>query len=260
MLASPLHIRRAPRARGATNPFPTPADDMNAMAHGFAALQAVAGVGDTLIMKTVPVQHSLIEQVTAVANAIITIALLALVIVGVPLAWSFRKSYRRVNELLDKIRGDIKPLVHHASVVAANLHHITESVKADIDTVSGTIRAGNERVREAMDATEQRLSDLNALLDVVQEEAEQIFVSTAAGVRGMRSGAARFGRRGLDLASAELDRARAGEPDDDFEMEQEIADGNDYESRGRPESAADAFSVPRIRPRVTARPRDPDVS
>jgi uncharacterized protein YoxC len=231
---------------------------MNAMAHGFAALQAAAALGDTLVMKTVPVQHSLIEQVTAVANAIITIALLVLVIVGVPLLWSFRKSYKRVNDLLDRVRGDIKPLVHHASELAENLHHITDSVKSDIDAVSGTIRAGNDRVREAMDATEQRLSDLNALLDVVQREAEQIFVSTAAGVRGVRSGAARFRRGGLDLASAELDRARRGEPDDEFETEQEIADGYDDGPTDQP--AADALVAPRIRPRVTARPRDPGVS
>lgn len=228
---------------------------MIGMAHGFAALQAAAATGDTLVMKTVPVQHSLIEQVTAVANAIITLALLALVVVGVPLLWSFRKSYRRVNDVLDRIRDDIKPLVHHASALAQNLHHITESVKADIDTVSSTVRMGNERVREAMDATEHRLSDLNALLDVVQQEAEQIFVSTAAGVRGVRRGAARFRRGGLDLASAELDRAQRGDPvRNEFETEQDLGggDGNDDES----EPAADAFSVPRIRPRVTARPRD----
>ena len=42
--------------------------------------------------------------------------------------------------------------------------------------------------------TEQQLSDFNALLTVVREEAEHLFVSTASTVRGVQQGAAgRFG-------------------------------------------------------------------
>lgn len=235
---------------------------MSVMMHGFAALQAVAG--DTVVMKTVPVQHSMIEQVQVVASAIITLALLAFVIVAVPAAWSFRKSYKRVSELLDKIRGDVQPLAHHASAVLANLHELTDAVKRNVEMVTDTVHAGNEKVKDAMDATEQRLRDLNALMDVVQDEAERIFVATAAGVHGVRSGAARFthsprdGSRhgGLDLASAEADQAGIEELAEDYETAQEIGDGYDGESQ----PAADAFIAPRIRPRVSARPRSPGVS
>jgi len=227
---------------------------MSVIAHGFAALQAMAR--DTVVMKTVPVEHSLIERVTAVASAIITLALLVFVMVAVPAAWSFRKSYKRVSELLDKVRGDVQPLTHHASAVLANLHELTDAVKGNMELVTDTVHAGNEQVRDAMAATERRLRDLNALMDVVQDEAERIFVATAAGVHGVRSGAARFNRGGLDLASEEADRAGMDELAEEFETEQEIRDGYDGESQ----PAADAFVAPRIRPRVSARPRGPGVS
>ena len=40
----------------------------------------------------------------------------------------------------------------------------------------------------SVDLAEERIKDLNALLAVVQEEAESAFISTASTVRGVRTG------------------------------------------------------------------------
>ena len=55
--------------------------------------------------------------------------------------------------------------------------------------------------------TEERIGDFNALLEVVQEEAEQIFLSTASTVRGVKAGADRLrGYRAADWEAEEPGR------------------------------------------------------
>jgi hypothetical protein len=69
--------------------------------------------------------------------------------------------------------------------------------------------------------TEQRLNEFNALLAVVQDEAESMFVATASTVRGVRTGAAALhheedeeGARRAPLASTEeLDDGYDDDPD-----------------------------------------------
>src|SRR5215831_4370956 len=101
-------------------------------------------------------------------------------------------------------------------------------------------------VVRALVASEERLGQMNALLEVVQDEAERLFVSTASTVRGVRRGTKAYReRRGTDLASDELDAAVEA----DATMNQEVADGTD----SSPEPTAPTLPPgPRVRPR----PRD----
>jgi hypothetical protein len=80
--------------------------------------------------------------------------------------------------------------------------------------------------------TEQRLGEFNALLEVVQEEAEGVFIATASTVRGVRTGAAALHNEDEDALAAP---SPAPEEDDD---------GYD----DPPQSEAGA-ARPRVRPR-----------
>ena len=90
--------------------------------------------------------------------------------------------------MLDKVYGDINPLMRHASAIADNVDYITTSIRVDVQQVSQTIAAANQRLQQAVASAEDRINELNALLEVVQEEAESAFVSTASTVRGVRTG------------------------------------------------------------------------
>jgi hypothetical protein len=132
----------------------------------------------------------------------------------IPAAWNFRKSYKKVNELLDRIYGDVNPIMRHASSVADNLNYVSTAVRQDVARLQASVAAANARLDEATRLAERRVRDFNALLAVVQAEAEATFVSTASSVRGVREGAASF-RDAIadDLAGdAEFDDA---EYDDD---------------------------------------------
>ena len=182
-----------------------------------AAVWLQQTVPDTVLMKQVASAPSLFERVVAIASGLMSIALLVFTVAAVPAAWNFRKSYKRVNELLKRLYGDINPLMHHASAIADNIDYITTSVRADVQKVNDTIASANERLRAAMSVTERRLQEFNALLAVVQEEAEGVFVSTASTVRGVRRGAAAFRDEvGTDLAmdDADLDADEADQMND----------------------------------------------
>ena len=151
-------------------------------------LQAVATLPDTIITKQVQPEASTFDKITTYASGLASIALLVLAVALVPAAWNFRKSYAKVSDMLDRIYGDINPLMRHASTIADNVNYISTSVRVDIQQVSQTVAMANQRVVEAVAIAEDRIKELNALLAVVQEEAEGAFVSTASTLRGVRTG------------------------------------------------------------------------
>jgi uncharacterized protein YoxC len=184
--------------------------------------QVARTLPDTIYTKQVLAQPGLWEKTTGVASGVMTITVIILTVALVPAAWNFRKSYKKVSDMLDKIYGDINPLMRHASAIADNVDYITTSIRVDVQQVSQTVAAVNQRLQDALEGAEDRMKQLNALLDVVQEEAESAFVTTASTIRGVQTG---------------INQA--------FD-EEDLIDG-DYD-----ESGADGWEKPR--PRV--RPRD----
>jgi uncharacterized protein YoxC len=151
-------------------------------------LQAAATFPDTLITKSVEPEVSTFEKITTYASGLASIALLLLAVFLIPAAWNFRKSYAKVNDMMDRIYGDINPLMRHASTIADNVNYISTSVRVDIQQVSQTIAMANKKLVESVAAAEERVKELNALLAVVQEEAEGAFITTASTLRGVRTG------------------------------------------------------------------------
>lgn len=151
-------------------------------------LQAAATLPDTIITRQVQPEVSTFDKVTSYASGLASIALLILAIALVPAAWNFRKSYAKISDMLDRIYGDINPIMRHASTIADNANYITTAVRVDIQQVSQTIAMANQKLVASVEAAEDRIKELNALLAVVQEEAEGVFVSTASTIRGVRTG------------------------------------------------------------------------
>jgi uncharacterized protein YoxC len=214
-----------------------------AILRGTAAAQQVA-------------QRSVLDTLAALASVATTLSLMVLAVFAVQVLWNYRKTYTKVNNLIDRLHGDLAPLIRHATSIADNVNFVTTAIRSDIQRVTDTIDIANDRVQHALLTAEQRLNEFNALLEVVQGEAEGAFVSAASTVRGVRRGAASFGvRGGTDLASDELDGADLADDseldDDDLEIQEED-DGDDRNS----ESTAQALpAAPRLRPRTRSRRR-----
>ncbi|HKY98632.1 MAG TPA: hypothetical protein VJL35_12305 [Gemmatimonadaceae bacterium] len=151
-------------------------------------LQAATMIRDTIVTKQITPEASTFEKVTSWASGLASIALLVLAVALVPAAWNFRKSYAKVSDMLDRIYGDINPIMRHASTIADNVNYISTSVRVDIQQVSQTIAMANQKLVASVEAADERIKELNALLAVVQEEAEGAFITTASTLRGVRTG------------------------------------------------------------------------
>ncbi|MDQ2889895.1 MAG: DUF948 domain-containing protein [Gemmatimonadota bacterium] len=162
-------------------------DTMHAMP---LLLQAAHMLPDTLVTKQVPAAVGTFEKITSVASGLMTIALLVLAVGLVPAAWNFRKTYKKVNEIIDRVYGDVAPLVRSASIVTEDAREIVAIVKGDVRQVQQTVAAANARLLKAVKEAEARLDEFNALIEVVQGEAETAFVNTASTVHGVRAGLA----------------------------------------------------------------------
>jgi hypothetical protein len=128
-----------------------------------------------------------------------------------------------VNQLLDRISADINPIVKHASTISDNLNYVTTSIRVDIQQVNRTIAEANQRLLQALALSERRLNDFNALIEVVQREAEGAFVTTASTLRGVRAGAVAFQRGELsrtdDLEEHDLDLDPEEDSDGDYDAD-----------------------------------------
>lgn len=210
-------------------------------------LQAAAA-SDTLLFRQVGGEPTGFEKFTSIASGLVSIALLVLTVFLVPAAWNFRRSYAKISNMLDKVYADINPITRHLSAIADNLDYITTAIRVDVQQVNQTVAAATERVHRVMELSEQRVKELNALLQVVQEEAEDTFVSAAATLRGVRAGAGALHEDALalddevdELEEGELD---ATELDDVDDFDEELDNGNDDTfAPERPPTG------PRIRPR-----------
>ena len=216
------------------------------MAHlGVMLLQStVSRLGDTLIIKQLPPDRGVLDQILVFSTAFIMLCLVAMVVMLVIAAMKMRGVAQKTTQALNKVYADLGPIIKTAGSIAENVNAMSASIRSDVDKVSATVTAANDQVRQTIAITEKRINELNALLSVVQSEAEHLFVSTASTVRGVQSGAASFGRRGgMDFASDELDGA---DPADEIEILEED-DGDDGSSEPTPPALP---AAPRVRPRA----------
>ena len=203
-----------------------------ARAGAWLLVQAVHA--DTVLMRQVGQERGWFEKTTAIASGLMTVAILVLTVALVPAAWNFRKSYKKISDLLDRVYGDVNPIMRQASAIADNVNYITTSVRTDVQQINATIAAANLRLQQAVALTEQRLNEFNALLAVAQQEAEAVFVATASTMRGVRTGAAALHHE--DEAENALGAA--------LPTSEELDDGYDD-----PDSAEAGPTRPRVRPR-----------
>lgn len=102
----------------------------------------------------------------------------------------------QIRKLLRTLTAQIKPVTERARVAAENVEYISAMVREDIQKVNDSIGAITDRLNDASDHMEERVQEFNALMEVVQGEAERVFIDTAAAVRGVQAGARSIAVRG----------------------------------------------------------------
>ncbi len=148
--------------------------------------------------------HSLLQASPATRDGLSIAADIALVGLGalalvaafavVVLLLQLRRLGTQIAALGRELNGKVDPVVEKSRTVAANLEFISASVRTDVEKVTGAVRQLSERLEQASDHMEARIDEFNALMEVVQGEAESTFLDTASAVRGVKAGARRLSR------------------------------------------------------------------
>jgi uncharacterized protein YoxC len=103
----------------------------------------------------------------------------AFVVIAAAVGLAFREAAREMKHLsrvVDSLRADLGPFVGAAGVIGKEAEELVHA--------SRQLRAG---VRE-------RVANLEAIYDVLEEEVEETAIEVAVTLRGLRSGAGWFGR------------------------------------------------------------------
>ncbi len=119
--------------------------------------------------------------VIVIAAAILVVAVLAGILVI--------RANRAVAEIQALARSNFGPVSDRARSISDNVDFITQSVRTDVQALNDSVSSLNDRLLQASSRMEERIEDFNALMEVVQGEAETLFLDTAATVRGVREGA-----------------------------------------------------------------------
>jgi uncharacterized protein YoxC len=129
------------------------------------------------------------------------IGILAVLVLGIGMIVLARainrifRTLRKVDAALDGIGQDLRPVLDRARAVGENLNFIVMSLRKEVDRVSDTVAVANDRLEEVLEAAEERVQELGALLDVVQGEVEDTLLTATSTLRGIRAGARMLRRR-----------------------------------------------------------------
>ena len=112
--------------------------------------------------------------VSAISLAIIALAAIVVAAASIASALGVRTLVRVLEQAAGPAINDVRQLIG--------------TIKGEADALVGTSRDIRLRIVRAADAAEHRLSDLDALVEVVQEEMEETALDAAATLRNVRRG------------------------------------------------------------------------
>jgi len=140
---------------------------------------------DTIAVLASP---GLLSTVETVSIIVLGAAVLGVLVVLLLALFQIRTLATSLTSVARRVEKDSAPIIDRARSVAENVEFITMAVRTDVQKLNASISGLNERLKEASTRMEERIQDFNALVDVMQGEAEALALDTAAAVRGVRAG------------------------------------------------------------------------
>ena len=213
------------------------------------ALQASAPA-DTMV--TIPARD-VVDVIFAVAAGSIAALCIALLVALVFTMLQIKQAIHLLDEARKEVAAD--PAIRSLRKIAENAGLISDSVKDEALKLTGSVSKVSDQLTRASLRMEERVEEFNALMEVVQQEAEGAFVDGAATARGVRTGLGNF--RGGRRRSSRIDEDR---PHGAFESHDEPApvEGADAEGAARPPDAPQGApqGTPQGAPKSAMRPDD----
>jgi methyl-accepting chemotaxis protein len=140
------------------------------------------------------VTRPLRDPIALASDVAVLVSAVALTVLAVSLVGFLGQWRHAVKEIRLTVRQNLGPVSDRARSISDNVEFITQALRADVARLNASVKSLSDRLQQASDHMEARIDEFNALMEVVQGEAEDIFLDTAATVRGVREGARALGR------------------------------------------------------------------
>lgn len=137
---------------------------------------------------TILAAQGFLATAQAVSSIVLGVAVLGVLVALLMVLLQLRKLARTVGTVAQRLEKDSAPVMERARSVAENVDFITMAVRTDVQKLNASVSGLNDRLREASIKMEERIQDFTALVEVLQNEAEDLALDTAAAVRGVRAG------------------------------------------------------------------------
>jgi len=162
-----------------------------------------------VLLQTEP---AIVQQLERLATAQIVVAVsvafiaLSVVAVAVGLLFAIRKLIRTFDRAVEQINPKIDPLLRSATRIGEDAEHVSRDVKERVSVVLETVDELNDRLKSGAQAIEDRVRKFGAVVEVVQDEAEELLLDAASTARGVHTAA--------EILRSEK-RARLSQPETD---------------------------------------------
>lgn len=101
---------------------------------------------------------------------------------------------QRMDRVFARTERDLEPVLEHLRRSADDMDYVTSAIRSDVEAVGDTVDQAARSTQRMLRMAEERAVEINGFLEVVQEEAEETFLSTASLLRALRGSRGR-GRR-----------------------------------------------------------------
>ncbi|HUP01744.1 MAG TPA: DUF948 domain-containing protein [Gemmatimonadota bacterium] len=113
--------------------------------------------------------------------AFFLILTLVLLFVGIPVALDLKRSVRHLRGTVDEVRVKLDPILFRAQAMADDVQEMTATAKREV-----------ARVGSSVDRVSERIDDLAALVEVVQEEIRRPLLKSVATLSGAKRFLSRY--------------------------------------------------------------------
>ena len=98
------------------------------------------------------------------------------------------RGMRQLEVMADEFEKKAFPVIEQSQQLLDQVGAVTTSLVDDVERIDRTVIRATTSVESMVELAEDRVSEINALLEVAVEEAEETFFSTAAIMRALRLG------------------------------------------------------------------------
>lgn len=148
------------------------------------------------------------DGLSVAADVALVVVAVAVVLLALVATFVLLRIGGAIGEIRLSVRQNLGPVSDRARAISDNVEFITQALRADVERLNASVKSLTDRLQLASDRMEERIEEFNALMEVVQDEAEDIFIDTASTVRGVRAGA-----RAMALRKRTGDEPATGESD-----------------------------------------------